>query len=67
MSKAIVTQTANSTTDRLQLDATDSTDTTADMQPTGSLLAKKQSIQHVFAYIYNLPKKTQRTQLKAEG
>ena len=38
--KAIVTQTANSTTDRLQLDATDSTDTTADMQPTGSLLSK---------------------------
>ena len=45
--KAIVTQTANSTTDRLQLDATDSTDTTADMQPTGSLLAKK-NVQHFF-------------------
>ena len=38
--KAIVTQTANSATDRLQLHATDSTDTTADMQPTCSLLTK---------------------------
>ena len=42
--KTIVTKTANSTTDRLQLDSTDSTDSTADMQPTGSLSVRKQNV-----------------------
>ena len=59
--KAIVTQTANSTTDRLQLDATDSTDTTADMQPTGSLLAKKKYTACFCIYLQPPKKNTKNT------
>ena len=64
--KTIVTKTANSTTDRLQiqLDSTDSTDTTANMQPTGSLSLQKQNGKHVSAYIYQ--KKSKKKQKRAK-
>ena len=47
----------------LQLDAT-ATDTTADMQPTRSLLPNNQHVQHVFVeYVYN---KKNKKQIKAQ-